>query len=403
MKNHRKEWPRIRERSKSGHRYYEVDLRRAHHTGQQWRTFSDLEEAKRFASETAAKVSRSGLQILETDTVAKEALSLINRWRGECALINCILEDVVQQGLAHFRSQKAKAESPFVSEMLTLWIDDKTNSKSKKLAHRSSKGIRSAANLMKGFLGDMRVAQVTRENIEQWMWSNDASQQTAKNRRAYAHQFFNWIIKKNYWVGTNPVSQIEPVEVKRGTPEFFTVEQCKRILEEAQKIRGLVPYIAIAMFAGVRPEECERMTWSNIRFRTGEIWLPRDITKTSAGRLFKMPDNLLKWLEEYRHQRSLIPNVNMQGAARRMRRALGFPWIADGLRHTFCSFHYATHQNIEQLRFIMGNSPSVIDTFYKGEISQNEVQAFWSLVPSPQQSAEATEPPTPPSASDPPK
>ncbi len=63
-------------------------------------------------------------------------------------------------------------------------------------------------------------------------------------------------------------------------------------------------------------------------------------------------------------------------------KTLSFPWIQDGLRHTFCTFHCAKHRNIEELlRQTMGNSPAVIDRFYKGAIGKVEVEKFWRIVP----------------------
>jgi hypothetical protein len=70
-------------------------------------------------------------------------------------------------------------------------------------------------------------------------------------------------------------------------------------------------------------------------------------------------------------------------------KTLSLPRIQDGLRHTFCTFHYAKNHNTcpeprrraEELRRIVGNSPSVIDRFYKGAISQVEVEKFWTIGP----------------------
>ncbi len=310
----------------------------------------------------------------------------LKAWGEQCALVGKTLEEVVEFGIGHFRAEAEKAVSPFASELLTLWVDDKATGLKKKLRPKTVKGIRSAANLMKIHFGDHRIAQIDKAKLEEWIEAEGISPQTAKNRRGYVQQFFNWVIPR-YWQGGNPAANLEPISVERPTPGFYTVAQCARILQEAEKVEGLPPYIALCLFAGIRPAECERLTWQNIRFGTEEIWLPREITKTAGGRLFKMSDNLVKWLEAYRTQERLIPNVNMQNVARKIKPSLGFGWVHDGLRHTFATFHYATHRNIEQLRYMMGNSPAVIENFYKGEISQAEVEGFWNILPSPRSNA----------------
>jgi len=50
-------------------------------------------------------------------------------------------------------------------------------------------------------------------------------------------------------------------------------------------------------------------------------------------------------------------------------------------RHTFATFQYAEYKNYEQLRFIMGNSPGIIQRHYKGTISQDEISKFKAINP----------------------
>ncbi len=76
----------------------------------------------------------------------------------------------------------------------------------------------------------------------------------------------------------------------------------------------------------------------------------------------------------------LIP-TNLKNKRQEFVKTLSFTWIQDGLRHTFCTFHYAKHKNIELLRHVMGNSPAVIDRFYKGAVNKAEVEEFWNIVP----------------------
>jgi hypothetical protein len=97
-----------------------------------------------------------------------------------------------------------------------------------------------------------------------------------------------------------------------------------------------------------------------------------------------MSDNLCVWLELCGSRKTPLIPVNLKNRKQAFAKTLSFPWIQDGLRHTFCTLHYAKHRNIEELRHIMGNSPSVIDRFYKGAIGKVEVEEFWRIVPNPE-------------------
>jgi hypothetical protein len=70
------------------------------------------------------------------------------------------------------------------------------------------------------------------------------------------------------WIVTNPA--IGPRSKKGGKrtgtlPGIFTFDQCKALLKAAEAHKGgmLVPYVAVCLFAGLRPDsEAERITWA---------------------------------------------------------------------------------------------------------------------------------------------
>ena len=120
---------------------------------------------------------------------------------------------------------------------------------------------------------------------------------------------------------------------------------------------------------------------NHINAETKEINVPHDISETKRTRLFTISDNLHAWLEHCRSSQTALIPINLKNKRRAFVKTLTFPWIQDGLRHTFCTLHCAKHRNIEGLRHIMGNSPTVIDRFYKGAIGKGEVEKFWKIMP----------------------
>jgi hypothetical protein len=94
-----------------------------------------------------------------------------------------------------------------------------------------------------------------------------------------------------------------------------------------------------------------------------------------------MAENLVAWMRFSQGKGLALIPINLKNKRQAFVKLLSFPWIQDGLRRTFCTFHYAKHKNIELLRHIMGNSPAVIDRFYKGAIKKAEVERFWKILP----------------------
>ena len=84
------------------------------------------------------------------------------------------------------------------------------------------------------------------------------------NTRADLSAFFAWCEKAPHkWITTNPVADVDPVDVPRGLPEILRIEQAQQLMEFLKTYTGcgqtpkpagfLVPYFSLALFAGIRP------------------------------------------------------------------------------------------------------------------------------------------------------
>jgi integrase/recombinase XerD len=110
---------------------------------------------------------------------------------------------------------------------------------------------------------------------------------------------FNFGAKRGF-TGDNPVrrldlSQREPTEI-----QLHTVEEVGRIMAAAENYAaGLVPFLAISFFAGVRRAEALRLDWSAIDLHENFVKLPAAITKTKQGRHIEISENCRAWLAPY--------------------------------------------------------------------------------------------------------
>ena len=188
--------------------------------------------------------------------------------------------------------------------------------------------------------------------------------------------FFNWLADCGV-VSSNPTTKIK-ISIVLPPPEFYTVGQANELMTKAG---NLVGYISLGLFGGIRPEECQKLTWSHINFESGEISIPNTISKTKKPRLFKMEPNWIEWLKVCKTSTEPLVPQNFGKSFREYQKKLSFKWVKDGLRHSYATYSYARDKNLETLRYVMGNSPGIIERHYKGTISQDLVQGYWNIKP----------------------
>ncbi|MCL4177740.1 MAG: hypothetical protein KJ072_08320 [Verrucomicrobia bacterium] len=275
MKLHRKDYPKIRERVKHGKSYFEVDMRRKGLVGRQYRTFTQLKDARKYAAEVASKVSLSGLDSLGDMLRHRQDLELLNDLRQRCGHYGKTIQQAVLAATKTWEDEEEKQKSPFTSELLTLWVLDKTEGL-KRLRPKTLKTIRNMAEAFKAKWGEYRIREITHPMVESWLKKAAGGDYRKRNLLSNFSAFFNHIRKKKYYEGENPCDGLE-IEIERTTPGFLTAEQSRLLMRESQRVEGLAPYVALGLFAGIRPEEAQRMDWPNIKLDTSEIHNPCNV------------------------------------------------------------------------------------------------------------------------------
>ena len=149
-------------------------------------------------------------------------------------------------------------------------------------------------------------------------------------------------------------------------------------------------YLALAAFAGVRPEEITRLDWSQIDLEQSLIYIPKTVSKTHDDREIPMTPNCLQWLQTCSNRIGPIqPKSSLASRFLKIRtfcgietwRRAGEPWPHDVLRHTFASSWLAIHKNRPHLAEIMGNSVGIIAKHYKRTIPTTQAHALFAIFP----------------------
>ena len=90
----------------------------------------------------------------------------------------------------------------------------------------------------------------------------------------------------------NIVLKLEKAKVS--TPEIISPEQFEQYLKNAPI--ELIPALALGGFAGLRPEEINKLTWEDYLKSENKIPMSADITKTSLVRFVPKKAALKYWL-----------------------------------------------------------------------------------------------------------
>jgi integrase len=203
--------------------------------------------------------------------------------------------------------------------------------------------------------------------------------------------FWSFSIRKGY-AAFNPAKQLDFVENKRKEVEVIDPDVVDRMLVHAlDHDLGLLPYVAIGFFTGIRPEELCQLTWNDIHLASKEITVPSTVSKTRTRRFPPLSDNAISWLGVYRQRggktEGLIIGLKEDARyahLRNNRAAAGITrWPQDGMRHSFASFWLAKFKDVNRLREIMGHEGNTrtLWRYYHRGTTEAEAERFWAIMP----------------------
>jgi integrase len=214
---------------------------------------------------------------------------------------------------------------------------------------------------------------------------DEAGAKSRNHHRAGIKQFLQWCIRKDYLPAThrmNEADAMRPEHANTGATAFYTPDEFRALLETAQE--PLRPMIAIGGFAGLRTAEILRLTWEDVFRVPGHIEITAGKAKTRQRRLVEVCPALESWLQPCR----TLSGRLWQGTERFFHKGCAevcdraeVPRKKNGLRHSFCSHHFALHANENLTAAQAGTSPAMVHQHYKGLATKNEGEAWFNVQP----------------------
>lgn len=372
MKNIRKDFPVIRERVIRGNTYYILDCRKKSYQGKQSESFTTKGAALERAKEISSLTSDYGAKAA---SVSGQERQMLVRLKEKLLPYNVDIDYVVNEWLDNHQSTGVFSDTKSV---LDQWLKDKNNNVLQPLRKKTIDQIITTKNHLEKHFGNKIINTINKEDIENCLKSINVSNNSRKIYYKMFKQFFTYATNKKI-LKNNP-----SIGIKINSDESFGVkvlsfEQVKTLLTTVyQKEKDLIPYFAIALFAGIRPSEIDHLTYNDINFNSNTITVTR--TKTKKSRYVNMTDNLIRCLKPFKNSHTFVkPKKNFRRKFKGIIKQSKIVWVKDILRHTAASFMVPMYKNdIFKVCEQLGNTPSILNRHYHQGIPPDEVSRFWN-------------------------
>ena len=195
----------------------------------------------------------------------------------------------------------------------------------------------------------------------------------------------------------NPFDEIDRPKVAYTVPEILEPAQFKSLLETAEEeVPELIPFLAMAGFAGLRRSELVReyaedqvLRWEDISWQKRLITIRHEVAKQTSRkmgnrRFIPMEAALLHWLGPYgKEEGLLIPTVD-SAVRRRMKKLRLTSKVnppTNALRHSYACYWLArsSKEGLGELSKRMGNSEAVCKRHYLETLTREEGAAWFKI------------------------
>ena len=169
-------------------------------------------------------------------------------------------------------------------------------------------------------------------------------------------------------------------------PERYTDPDCRAVSGSHQGIKAsrqidedFLPYLALSLFEGIRPEECNRKAIEDIDLKRKQVTVSSRAAKTRNRRIVPMLLPAFTILRNTPESRWLSWRTNFRRRRNAIRReAKIHEWPKDVLRHTAAT-HFYNLYGMNEATKALGHSSAIMLRHYRQIQSKEETQAWLRL------------------------
>ncbi len=286
---------------------------------------------------------------------------------------------LLQSAEYYSRHVLAYRNAPLVPEIVTRLVADAEKNDRR---DRTVEELRSRLTTFSEGFADRRLSEITVEEIEGWLDEDDWSPRTRINYLTKISQLFNYALRHR-WVDANIVERIERPTAEDKEHGILSVEQAASLLRHASS-HGLLPYVALGLFAGLRSAELLRLDWSAVDLAEKSVVVGAQAAKKRSRRVVEIIPALEAWLARCEPKTGpLVDDESFRENLDALRKAARLEeWPHNGLRHSFASYHLAAFGDAMKTATILGHKdPGVVHNHYKALVLKVTALKYWDLRP----------------------
>jgi|TARA_B110000037_G_scaffold115537_1_gene132723 integrase len=317
------------------------------------------------------------------------------------------LKRAVEFGVEHLVGEKEDRTFFDVSEELISLKEDRVSMGD--LRPVSLEDFSYRARKMSKEFGEVTLELLSRNRVIDWIQSLGRSGRTNENYRRVCVEIFNYAMDEGY-VKFSPLNELRGQKKKAltgsltdsGSVEVLTIDEARRILKSALELRelGLLGYVILTLFCGVRAEEAKRLEWRDVHDELEKPYLTisAKIAKKRRIRNVEIPPNAVLWLTLIKDRGGRVVEFrdknHFDTMFRTMRAHAGFSkkndkggwvstWNNNAIRHSFGTYHFALYGDPIKTAVQMGHKSNdqVLFDHYRALATKEQGEAFFSIVP----------------------
>lgn len=348
-----------------------------------FRQFKTKEEAKHFIDlqmdQRAMYGKMANLLTAEQRLDAHNAYERLNN-------ANVSLVDCVDFYLKHAETAVGNIS---MAELIVSYLEDckrgKGTRNGRPLRERSMQDIKNRLEKFAVTFGAMMPGEVASSEIENWLHRDEWSLQTRRNYYRALHTLFSYACRKGF-CPQNPISAVSEPKPEEKAPAILTIAQCEKLLSSAllnENELGMLGYVALGLFCGIRTAELNRMEWSAVDLEAGLVTVNPEIAKARSIRNTTIPENAIEWLMHCGNRSGSIVPVGFRKRFDQVRAGAGITnWSTNAMRHSAGSYHYAMYEDAAKTAAFLGHAQDgVLFRHYRALTRKKDAEQFYSLLP----------------------
>lgn len=223
------------------------------------------------------------------------------------------------------------------------------------------------------------VSEITPSMLDKWFSSRKESTWTRQTGVGYLSALFEFCVRRGY-LDRNPAKRIERVRLAPVKREMLTADECQRLVVAAYNTdRGLLTYLGLALFCGIRPEEAKRITGKDIDLERGVVTIEAAKSKVRNIRFVDLTEPAKHCLRAGKR----FKKTNFRRRFDALRAAAGIKhWPHDVMRKTAAS-HFYNLYGIDKATEQLGHSAGMMLRVYRNLVTEAETVVWVQIVPVP--------------------